>query len=74
MLHIPIVADSEEGFSQEFVDRLVGPTENASVIRIGGNAPDAEEDQRFQGTDILLRFPELLHIVVVVPPAGGSAR
>ena len=39
----------------------------------GKKSPDTEEDQGLQGTDVLVRVPELLHVVVVVPSAGRSA-
>ena len=73
MLHIPIVADGEKSPGKELIDFLAGPAQNTRMICVGGNSPDPEEDQRFQGADILLRIPEPIHVVVVIPPAGGSA-
>ena len=41
------------------------------MVSVGRHAADSEKDQGFEGTDILVRSPELFHIVVVVFAAGG---
>ena len=55
------------------MDGLVLVAQHRCVIGIGGNTADAEQDQGFEGTDILVSIPELLHIIVIVATAGGCA-
>ena len=42
------------------------------MVGIGGNATNTEENQRLKASDILIRIPQLAHIIVIVPAAGGS--
>ena len=72
-VHAPVLADGKERLCQECVDLPARMTEDARVIGVGRHAADTEEDQGLQGTDVLVRVPELLHVVVVVPSAGRSA-
>ena len=43
------------------------------MICVGGNAADAEENERFQAADVLLCLPEICHIVLVISAAGRTA-
>ncbi len=43
------------------------------MIRIRGHPAQAEQNQRFQAADILIRFPKAAHIIIVKPTAGGGA-
>ena len=71
--HIIILAHCAQRLIEEGVDFRIRIAQHGSVIGIGRHAAHAEEDQGFEGTDILIRVPEQIHIVVVVPAAGMIA-
>ena len=50
---------------EEVVDGLVGGAQHACVVRVGGDAADAEEDEALQGADVLVLVPHGGHVVVL---------
>ena len=72
--HTPIVhTDGKQGLVQEVMDCVVLIAQNSSMVSIGSHTTDAEQNQRLEGTNVLVCVPQLIHIVVVVPTAGRSA-
>lgn len=63
-------ADGKERLGKETADFFVLIAEHKRVVRVGGHAADAEENEGLEASDVLLRRPELLHVVVAVVPAG----
>ena len=63
--HVFILADPEKE-----VYRFVGIAQHHGVIGVRCHAAHAEENERLEAADVLLRGPELSHVVVVVVPAG----
>ena len=53
------------------MDLFILIAQDCRMVSVGRHAADSEKDQGFEGTDILVRSPELFHIVVVVFAAGG---
>ena len=73
LVHAPVLAHGKQRLGQEAVHFLVGIAQHHGVMGIGRHAAHAKENQGFETADILLRAPELLHIVIVGSAAGGSA-
>ena len=72
LVHAPVLAHGKQRLCQKAVRFLVGIAQHHGVMGIGRHAAHAKEDQGFETADILLRAPELLHIVIVGSAAGGS--
>ena len=70
LFHAPVLADGKERLGKETADFFVLIAEHKRVVRVGGHAADAEENEGLEASDVLLRRPELLHVVVAVVPAG----
>ena len=73
LLHVPILAHGEERLGKEPVHRFIGIAQHHCVVRIRSHPAHAEENERLETADILLRVPELGHVIVAGAPAGGSA-
>ena len=73
LVHAPVLADGEQGPGKEGVDLLAAIAQHVRVPGIGGHTPNAEQDQGFEGADVLVGVPELFHVVVVISTAGLSA-
>ena len=73
LLHVPILAHGKERLGKEPVYRLIGIAQHQGVVRIRGHAAHAEENERFETADILLRIPELRHVIIAGSSARGSA-
>ena len=70
LLHTPVLADGKEAFIEEAVYLLVGIAQHHGVIGVGRHTPQAEKDQGFERTDVLVGLPELAHVVFVGSAAG----
>ncbi len=70
-IHPPVLhTDSKEGLIKKAVYFRVRIAQDSSVIRIGGHTPDAKQNQRLQRANILPSSPQMLHVIVIVLPAG----
>lgn len=67
------LANCEQCTVEKTIDFLVNVAQHHGVICVGGNAADAEENERFQAADVLLCLPEICHIVLVISAAGRTA-
>ena len=60
------------------VYRFVGISQHHGMVRIRCHATQSEQQQRFQRANVLLRLPELVHVVILVLAArrctGGTLR
>ena len=73
LLHAPVLADGKQALIEEAVHFLVGIAQHHGMVCVGRHAPQTEENQRFQGTDVFVGFPEKIHVVFVGSAAGGCA-
>ena len=71
LFHAPVLADGKERLGKETADFFVLIAEHERVVRVGGHAADAEENEGLEASDVLLRRPELLHVVVGIVAAGA---
>ena len=55
---------AKSALAKKRLDFFVLIAEHERVVRVGGHAADAEENEGFEASDVLLRRPELLHVVV----------
>ena len=72
LLHAPILADSKKRLCEEIVHRIIGIAQHQGMMRIGRHAAHPEQNQGFQAADILLRIPEIRHIVIGSATARSS--
>ena len=73
LLHVEILADGEQRTGKEAVQFFVLIAEDHCVVRVGGHAADTEKNERFEAADILVRGPELAHVIVGIASAGTAA-
>ena len=73
LFHAPVLADGKQALIEEAVHFLVGIAQHHGMVCVGRHAPQTEENQRFQGTDVFVGFPEKIHVVFVGSAAGGCA-
>ena len=66
--HVFILADPEKE-----VYRFVGIAQHHGMVRIRCHATQSEQQQRFQRANVLLRLPELVHVVILVLAARRCA-
>lgn len=69
-IHAPVFADGRQAFNEEGIDFFTRFAEHESVVSISSHAAHTEEDERFEGTDIFVSVPHLVHVVV----SCGSGR
>ena len=74
LVHAPVLADGEERLGEKVVHGRVGLAEHHGVVGVGRHPTHAEEDQRLEAADVLLRAPELRHVIVAGSPARGGAQ
>ena len=68
-----VLSDGKETLTKEAVYIRITVSQHAGMMRISRHASEAEQDQGFQRTDILVRVPHLIHIVIFVVSAGIGA-
>ena len=73
LIHTPVFTDGKERLGNKLIDFVTGISEDSGMIGIGSHTTDAEEDQRLQGTDILIRVPDFRHVIIVVSAARRTA-
>ena len=69
-IHAPVFADGRQAFDEESIDFFARFAKHESMISISSHAAHTKEDERFEGTDIFVSVPHLVHIVV----SCGSGR
>lgn len=69
-VHAPVFADGRQAFDEEGIDFFTRFAEHESVVSISSHAAHAEQDEGFEGTDIFIGVPHLVHVVV----SCGSRR
>ena len=55
--HAPIFANGAQGLIEEVVHSLIRIAQHQGMFGVGGHAAQAEEDQGFEGADILVTLP-----------------
>lgn len=63
-VHAPVFAQSRKAFDEEGAQFVAGLAEHQGMIGISCHAAHAEEDERFQGTDVFVGVPQAAHVVV----------
>ena len=73
LIHAPVLAHSKECLGEKAVHFLVGIAQYHGVMGIRRHTTHAEKDQRFKAANILLRVPEQVHIIIIIPPTARAA-
>ena len=70
LFHAPVFADGKQRLGKKAAEGFVLIAQHIGVVGVRCHAAHAEENERLEAADVLLRGPELSHVVVVVVPAG----
>lgn len=73
LVHAPVFSESGQAFDEESADFIARFAEHQSMISIGCHAAHAEQDERFEGTDIFIGVPDLVHVIISSGCAGKEA-
>ena len=64
LIHTAVGADCAQRLIEKGVNRVIGVAKHRSVICVGCHSTDTEQDEGFKRTDIFLRIPYPLHIII----------
>ncbi len=73
LLHTPVLTNGEQTFVEEVVYFFIGVAKHHGVIGVCRHAPQTEQNQRFEGTDVLVILPEPVHVILLRSSAGRGA-
>ena len=71
--HCIFIAHSEQCLTEKLIHFPVLVSQNSGMVGVCSHSPDSEKDQRFQGTDIFLGFPDFFHIKIIILTPGCPA-
>ena len=72
-IHAPVLTHSKECLGEKAVHFLVGIAQYHGVMGIRRHTTHTEKDERFEAANILLRVPEQIHIIIIIPPTARAA-